>query len=207
MNQTHTVIADLVPYTKDALSTWSGVIGVLLTLRGATSLTIAATLLSLPWTHSPSRSIAGSAMTIGAVLTLLMSWQLSPFMLAISVPPALYGVAQGGYWATSRGRDLVWFIPIMDGHSRADLLHGVCWFWTGVSIVGLGFHFAYLMNPTGVGLATLRYGVLELVYLVAWIAALLVGYGVAVHSMAALARGFRGVTRVLQTSSKNFART
>ncbi|QRD62674.1 hypothetical protein H8Z72_22625 (plasmid) [Xanthomonas citri pv. citri] len=201
MNPIPTVMLDLVPSGSGTLASWQGVAEALLTPRGTVPLIILAAMLSLPWTRSPVRSLVGSIMTVGAALATLLSWTLSPFLLAICIPPALYGIVQGASWATSRGQHLVWFIHVMDGRSRLDLLHGACWFWAGVSCVGMGFHFAYAMNPTGESLSALRYGAVEVMYLLAWVGALWGGYGVAVYSLAALARGFLGVAQALAAPS------
>lgn len=198
MLSNHSYVLDLVPPAGQAMSTWEGIARAFLSPSVACQITFAAVVLSLPWTRSLSRSIAGAVMVVSALLATMMAAELSPFLLVMCVPPALYGFAQGSFWATSKGKRLVWFIPVMDGRSRRDLLEGACWFWTGVCGVGLGFHLAFILNPQGQSLASLQYGAVQLACFAGWVSALMAGYTIAVYSMAALARGFFGIAKTFQ---------
>lgn len=193
-----TLTLDLLPSPGSALSTWNGFTAAVLSPLPALELTVGGILLSSPWTRSIVRSTAGSVMTIASLLAVLQSSVLSPFLLFMCLPPSLYGVAQGAFWASSRGKRIVWFLPVMDGRARHDLLRGACWFWAGVCVVGLGFHFAYTMNPQGLRLDLLEYGIVQLGFLAAWVAALMVGYTLAVYSLSALFNGFLGMARTVR---------
>lgn len=188
-----TLTLELAPVASNALSTWSGAAQSLLALHAAAPLTVGAALLSMIWTRSLVRSIAGSVMVIGAVLATVLAATLSPFLVVMCIPPAVYAVLQGSYWATTKGSRLVWFILVMDGRARADLQRGICWLWLGVCVVGLGFHFAYLLNPNRLSWESIQYGATQAGYMAVWVIALMVGYTLAVYSLAAMWRGFGGV--------------
>lgn len=190
-----TVTLELAPVASNTLSTWDGFANSLLTLKVAIPLTLGAVLVSLIWTRSILRSMAGSAMVIASVLATVLASTLSPFLLVMCVPPAMYAVLQGSHWATTKSSQLVWFILVMDGRARLDLQRGICWLWLGVCVVGLGFHFSYLLNLGHVKPESIEYGAIQVGYMVAWVASLMLGYTVAVYSLSKLLRGFAGVLR------------